>query len=106
MLRIRVIQDTAVQVWWRHRNRQPLHLKRTILRNLTTDIRLFANWLPRILCYFMGGHDFSEWCPRASYNILDERAVHFTRRCRTCEHEERVEAPSDTPGAVEPFRFI
>ena len=102
MLRPITIKGLFVKANYCRKHQIQMDYKRSIIQALALDIRWVANRLPQFLCGACGGHRWTDWVPRASYNVLHERRVEMVRRCLTCEKDERVRAKDDTPNAIEP----
>ena len=67
--------------------------------------RKLAHWrnsVPQAMCAVLGGHEWGEWLPKASYNIIHQRTVHHTRECKACDKTEFFRASDDEMKAIEP----
>lgn len=67
--------------------------------------RKIAQWrysIPRAVCAILGGHEWGDWEPKASYNLFRERTVNHVRTCRACDKSEYFRAGDDGMKAQEP----
>lgn len=62
----------------------------------------WRNTFPQAVCAVLGGHEWSDWVPKASYNILHDRTVNHVRTCRACDKDEYFRASDDEMQAQEP----
>lgn len=80
--------------------------KSKLLEFMDRKLARWRNTIPQSMCGILGGHEWSDWIPKASYNILHDRTVYHTRECRSCDKQEYFRASNDTMKADEPLHRL